>query len=734
MGDCLPMSDLDEATREFLMEGQESLGQLEKLFLEAEAIEPTPENLTAAFRLLHSLKGAAGFLNFPTLESVTHAAESLLARLRSGELPFSPTIGNLLLRVIDALREIFASISVGNGDKLHSQDLEELARQLANPVATTPVPARPVRPPASPVEPPQSQLSVQKSIVSQQSVMGTDSVVLGRLGPPSKDKENSVRIDLGLVDRLMALAGEMVLARNRIIQQVGQFNHPALSAASRQLNQVTTELQEAVMKMRMYPISNLWSRLPRVVRDLAQQVGKKCRLEMEGGSTELDKTLIEAIKDPLTHLVRNAVDHGIEGPGERLKAGKGPEGSLTLRARHESGQVIIELQDDGKGMNPQSIRAKAVERGIATREVVDRQTDQEVLGYVFLAGFSTASAVTQVSGRGIGMDVVKTNIENLGGSIDLDSIPGRGTTVRLRIPLTLAILNALVVVSGQTHLALPQSGIVELLRIQGERLEALVEETAGTRVLRFRGMLLPLLDLGEILGEKSGVEKAINEGALSIVVLRGEDRIFALAVDRILDAQEIVVKPLPPPLRNLSVYGGATLLGDGRIALIIDIAGLADAGGVAVAGCGTGEFPGAQVSAEQVRPLLLVELVPGRRHGFLLELVERLEEIETSRIELTARGPVVPYRGGLLPLTDLAGSIGSPSTGGARKIQPVVVHRLKSGLAGLMVNQILNTVEEPWTLIEGGASPGVAATALVRGHTTEIIDPAYWCERGVSHG
>ncbi len=728
------MSELDEATREFLVEGQESLAQLEKLFLEVEAAEPTPENLTAAFRLLHSLKGAAGFLHFPNLERLTHAAETLLSKLRSGELPFNPAIGNLLLRVVDSLREIFSSIASGKGDNPDSVDCKSLENDLAKQDATGAGSSTPVKVAERPSTPPPSQPSIQQTILSQQSIQSTDSVVLGRAGSSRNDKENSVRIDLDLVDRLMALAGEMVLARNRIIQQVGQFNHPALSAASRQLNQVTTELQEAVMKMRMYPISNLWSRLPRVVRDLAQQVGKKCRLEMEGGSTELDKNLIEEIKDPLTHLVRNAVDHGIESPGERLKAGKATEGRLVLRARHESGQVIIELQDDGKGMNPQSIRAKAVERGIATREVVDRQSDQEVLSYIFLPGFSTATAVTQVSGRGIGMDVVKTNIENLGGSIDIDSVFGSGTTVRLRIPLTLAIVNALVVVSGDSHLALPQSGIVELLRLQGDRLRALVEESAGARILRFRGRLLPLLDLAEILGEKTRRESDDGATTLSVVVLRGEDRIFGLVVDRILDAQEIVVKPLPAPLRHLTVFGGATLLGDGRIALIMDISGLANAGGVVASGVASGEFPEAHMSGEQVRPLLLVELVPGRRHGFLLERVERLEEFESSRIEATARGPSIAYRGGLLSLVDMPRIFGGQSQFGERKVQPVVVHRVQSGLCGLMVDQILNTVEEPWTLIDGGASPGVAATALVRGRTVEIIDPGHWCERGVGHG
>lgn len=735
------MSELDEATREFLIEGQEGLAQLEKLFLEVEAVAPTPENLTAAFRLLHSLKGSAGFLNFPNLEQITHAAESLLAKLRSGDLPFNATVGNLLLRVVDALREIFSSISQASGDNPPSLDSEGLIRLLTT--SSTPSTSGSVSKPAAPaprpdldtlkpVAPPPAGLSQLGS--SQQSLQGSESVILGRTGPSKGDKENSVRIDLELVDRLMALAGEMVLARNRIIQQVGQINHPALSAASRQLNQVTTEMQEAVMKMRMYPISNLWSRLPRIVRDLAQQIGKKCRLEMEGGSTELDKNLIEAIKDPLTHLVRNAVDHGIESPGDRLKAGKPTEGKLALRARHESGQVIIELQDDGKGMDPDSIRSKVVERGIATRDFVDRQKDQDVFAYVFLPGFSTARAVTQVSGRGIGMDVVKTNIESLGGGIDIDSLPGKGTTVRLRIPLTLAIVNALVVVSGDSYLALPQSGIVELLRLQGQRLKTLVETSAGTKVLRFRGRLLPLLDLRTILNPAQDKPIEDEDSAISIVVVRGEGRIFALSVDRILDAQEIVVKPLPAPLRHLAVYGGTTLLGDGSVALILDIPGLADAGGVSGEAGASTDIPPAQASAEQVRPLLLVELVAGRRHGFLLDRVERLEEIESSKIEITSRGMVTPYRGGLLPLINLPELFGGNSVPGRENIHPVVVHSQKSGLYGLMVRQILNTVEEPWTIATGGVSPGIAALALVRGRPTEILDPSYWCDQGVHHG
>jgi two-component system chemotaxis sensor kinase CheA len=332
------------------------------------------------------------------------------------------------------------------------------------------------------------------------------------------------------------------------------------------------------------------------------------------------------------------------------------------------------------------------------------------------------------------MDVVKTNIESLGGGIDIDSLPGKGTTVRLRIPLTLAIVNALVVVSGDSYLALPQSGIVELLRLQGQRLKTLVETSAGTKVLRFRGRLLPLLDLRTILNPTQDKPIEDEDSAISIVVVRGEGRIFALSVDRILDAQEIVVKPLPAPLRHLAVYGGTTLLGDGSVALILDIPGLADAGGVSGEAGASTDIPPAQASAEQVRPLLLVELVAGRRHGFLLDRVERLEEIESSKIEITSRGMVTPYRGGLLPLINLPELFGGNSVPGRENIHPVVVHSQKSGLYGIMVRQILNTVEEPWTIATGGVSPGIAALALVRGRPTEILDPSYWCDQGVHHG
>ncbi len=731
------MAELDEAIHEFLIEGQENLAALEKIFLEGEAVSPTRENLAGAFRILHSLKGSAGFLQFTKLEEVAHAAESFLVRLRGGDRLFDRRAGNLLLLVIDALREMLASIARGQGDLSAAIDCASLADELRREALAV------VVPPVATSPKPGNLATDVLSILLSQAGESPGQTILPGLGEESRESgrmggESSVRINLDLVDRLMALASEMVLARNRIVQQVSQMEHPALAAASRQLNQVTTELQEAVMKMRMYPISNLWNRLPRMVRDLAQQMGKRCQLETAGGSTELDKTLIEAIKDPLVHLVRNSVDHGIEAPGDRMKAGKKIEGRVRLAARHEAGQVIIELTDDGKGLDPVFLRAKAVEKKLLTEEQAARLNDTEALFLIFQPGFSTAAALSQVSGRGIGMDVVKTNIEKLGGAVDLTSTPGQGTTVRMRIPLTLAILNALVVsCGGEERYALPQSGIVELLRLQGEKLATMVEPMGDGRFLRFRGRLLPLLDLAEMLhpGKTPG-----EADCLSVVVLRTESSLFALAVRRILDAQEIVVKPLPAFLKNLQGYGGATLLGDGGIALILDANGLAAHAGLRGRLDESGPLvPQAHESQEAFRSLLLVEIIPGREHAFPLDRVERLEEIKPGAIEQTSAGPLVRYRGGVLPLVDLPGRVSGISgwlegEAVARGSIPVVVHRCPAGLRGMMVRRIIDTVDEPWKLVGDASGPGMEGVALVRGRVVELLDPTFWATGGRANG
>ena len=369
----------------------------------------------------------------------------------------------------------------------------------------------------------------------------------------------------------MNLVGELVLARNQILQFTATQTDTGFIGASQRLNLVTSELQEGVMKTRMQPIGNLWTKFPRIIRDLSAQCGREVRLEMEGKDTELDKTIIEAIKDPLTHIVRNSVDHGIESPADRIARGKSPQGHLMLRAFHEGGQINIEIADDGAGIDPDRVRQKAVSRGIMTAEQAARLNDHEAVKLVFLPGFSTAEKVSNISGRGVGMDVVRTNIERIGGTVDIQSRIGLGTTLRIKIPLTLAIIPALIVNAGRERFAIPQAALVELVRLEAAQAKERLEHVGGATFYRLRGNLLPVITLHRELR----VEGGTSDGVVSIVVLNADGRQFGLIVDAISDTEEIVVKPLGKQLKRVNVFAGATIMGDGRVALILDVVGLA---------------------------------------------------------------------------------------------------------------------------------------------------------------
>jgi two-component system, chemotaxis family, sensor kinase CheA len=383
-----------------------------------------------------------------------------------------------------------------------------------------------------------------------------------------------------LLDKLMNLVGELVLARNQILQFSNGKEDVGLIAPSQRLNLITTELQEGVMKTRMQPIGNIWSKFPRTVRDVATMCGKQVRIEMEGKETELDKTIIEAIKDPLTHIVRKSVDHGIETPPKRVAAGKSAEGRLSLRAYHEGGQVIIEISDDGAGLDPEKLRRKAVEKGLITPEQSARMSEREATNLIFLPGFSTADKVTNVSGRGVGMDVVKTNIDKIGGTVDVQSKPGTGTTVRMKIPLTLAIIPALIVTNGGERYAIPQISLLELVRLEGEDAKKRIELIQGVPVYRLRGRLLPLVHLDRELRVDPSAKDPSEVDAVNIVILQADDRQFGLVVDHINDTEEIVVKPLGKQLKGIRTFAGSTIMGDGRVALILDVLGIAQASNV----------------------------------------------------------------------------------------------------------------------------------------------------------
>jgi two-component system chemotaxis sensor kinase CheA len=519
----------------------------------------------------------------------------------------------------------------------------------------------------------------------------------------------------------MLLVGELVLTRNQIVQNVARQTDTDLIRASQRLNLIASELQEGVMKTRMQPIDHIWSKLPRVVRDLGLQLKKTIRLEMEGRDTELDKTLLEAVKDPLTHLVRNSVDHGIEAADVRKAKGKPAEGVLTLRARHESGQVVVEVADDGAGIDPAAIGAKAVERGLISADALNRMGAQDLLQLIFLPGFSTAAAVTNVSGRGVGMDVVKTNIESIGGTIEVESQPGDGTVMRLRIPLTLAIVPALTVECSGDRYAIPQISLQELVALDAEKAATAVEEVGGAPVYRLRGELLPLVRLTDVLDLASDR----HDGHLVIAVLRSEGRRFGLVVDRVLNTEEIVVKALGGQLKSIGLYSGATVLGDGAIALILDVQALSrralrtetterqESREAAAAA--------ASSSDRDRQRMLLAAIGGGRRVAIPLDTVTRLEQVRTEAVERVGNREVVQYRGAILPMVRLDRHLGAYGETD-REVLEVIVYADHGRSVAIVVEEILDIVDGETAVRSDIDDMGLLGSAVLGDKVTELLD------------
>lgn len=535
--------------------------------------------------------------------------------------------------------------------------------------------------------------------------------------------DSTIRVDVAVLDTLMNLVGELVLSRNQIVQLASDEEHREFAGPAQRLNLITSELQEGVMRTRMQPIGNIWNKLPRVVRDLSQQFDKQIRLEMEGKGTELDRTILEAIKDPLTHMVRNTVDHGVEDPETRKSVGKNPEGVLKLSASHEGGQVNIEISDDGAGIDPDRMRSKAIEKGIITPEVAAKMSDNEAVQLIFAPGFSTAAKVSNVSGRGVGMDVVRTNVERIGGSVDVKSQSGHGTTFKIKIPLTLAIIPAITVRCGGNRYAIPQVSLQELVRLDGNDMSTRIEDLHGAPVYRLRESLLPIIDLREQLG----VEPATESTSTNIVVLQLDGKPFGLVVDLIENTEEIVVKPLGREVKDISMFSGATIMGDGKVALILDVVGLAAAADIV--NVGRQGDSGADVAQtgldtdDQVlddRTLLLVDFDDDHRAAIPLSAIERLEEFDNDQIEDSGHQTVVQYRGSILPILDLGpttGMGGSALDSGVR-INSVVCNY--NGISvGLAVGSILDIVSHAEVHQAAG---GTIETAIINGHVTDVID------------
>ncbi len=793
---------MDDILREFLTESLEGLDLLDTKFVMLEQNPDDRDTLASIFRTIHTIKGTCGFLGFGHLEKLTHAGENLLSLLRDGKLQFTREIASALLNMLDAVRTMLGEVERTGGDGEESylgliETLNRLKEGGAAPPAPAPIPATappppdsgrnpattvscpdaarhgldllPPLPPAPPKgtsaaraepkpvpapvplpdnpfffsepEPPASPASgapPARPAPEPPAAAPTERVAAPPAsgGGPPTIAESSIRVDVPLLDKLMNLVGELVLARNQILEySVLQENSPLL-AASQRLNLITSELQEGIMRTRMQPIHNIWAKFPRVVRDLSVSCGKQVRVEMEGKETELDKSLIEAMKDPLTHLIRNAIDHGVELPATRRAAGKPEEGRLSMRAYHEGGQVHIEIGDDGAGINPVKLRGKALEKGLITPERAAAMSDQDIRRLIFLPGFSTAEKITNISGRGVGMDVVKTNIEKIGGVIDLESELGQGTTFKIRIPLTLAIVPALIVTSGKQRFAIPQVNLLELIRVNEEQRATAIEYVHSNPVYRLRGKLLPIVHLNRELALTS----ASTSGVINIVVLQAGQHQFGLVVDQINDTQEIVVKPLDKVLQDIPVFAGATIMGDGRVALILDVLGIAQQARI------LSDSHDHNVSAqlrsrdrEGDRQTLLVVRSPGNgRLAIPLAPVSRLEEIELEQVEGAGEVDVVQYRGQILPLIHLRNILSErrsfdrvtePDGNANAGLLQVIVFGDGPRRVGLIVDEILDIIQGVFEVKGRSTRPGVSSTLVIQGRVTELFDVRSFLEQ-----
>jgi two-component system chemotaxis sensor kinase CheA len=782
------MSDNDndnDIVKDFLVESYENLDRLDRDLVGLEKNPHDRDALSGVFRTIHTIKGTCGFLGFNKLEKVAHVGENLLTRLRDGQLTLNPELTTALLGMVDAVRQMLGSIEISGaeGERDDTRLIATLTRLQSPPEASAvPQAEHPAEPPpkhaVAPVPeatsktasslanigeilmqrvgvtPAEILLAVNRQKAGDPRHMGEILVEQGAVRPvdvvdalriqqsyraQATASDSTIRVDVGLLDKVMNLVGELVLARNQVLQFTNRIQDTIFLAAAQRLNLITTELQEGVMKTRMQPIGNIWGQFPRTVRDVALSCGKEVEIEMEGKETELDKTIIEAIKDPLTHLVRNSVDHGIELPEARVQAGKPRTGRLTLRAFHEGGQVNIEITDDGAGLNQDRIRKKAIEQDLITAEQAARTSEREIFNLIFLPGFSTADKVTNVSGRGVGMDVVKTNVERIGGTVDVQSTLGRGTTVRVKIPLTLAIIPALVVTCGGDRYAIPQASLLELVRLEAEEVAKGIEMVQGAPVHRLRGRLLPLVYLSRVL-EITAVpdSPSLDGNAVNIVVLQAEGRQFGLVVDEINDTEEIVVKPLGKQLKCVNAFAGATIMGDGKVALILDALGLAQKANVtrevqdrAVAEAATKietEPSSAGKTTANRQALLLFQTGKNGRMAIPLSLVARLEEFTRSKVERAGPREVVQYRGQIMPLIRISEAMGLPegdsgeAAADADAPLHVVVYAERGQSVGLVVDRILDIVEECVVLDRRAERAGILGSAVVEQRVTELLD------------
>ncbi|OPZ79254.1 MAG: Chemotaxis protein CheA [Alphaproteobacteria bacterium ADurb.Bin438] len=778
---------MDDLLSEFLTETGESIATLD---LELVSFEQNPNDkaiLSNIFRLVHTIKGTCGFLGLPRLESLAHAGENVLGKIREGELEVTPSTVTLIFRCIDSIKEILAYIESNEvepeGDDAELKDqLNALAEgrevqgssapevvQKVEEVAQEPVVEEVEENAEDSVAPPIVEdedsfpvaaelLAEVEEAYSQGKKAATEMELQAELEaekeknkpsspkPPvpvapkavvekgeKKDEEGgaqgggvssqSIRVNVDLLENLMTLVSELVLTRNQLLQMVRNLDNSEFAAPLQRLSHITTDLQEGVMKTRMQPIGNAWAKLPRIIRDLTLETGKKLDLQMIGAETELDRQILELIKDPLTHMVRNSADHGIEDPQTRLKAGKSEKGTITLNAYHEGGHIIVEIKDDGRGLNLERIKNKIIMNNLASEAELESMSEQQIYQYIFKAGFSTAEKITSVSGRGVGMDVVRTNVEKIGGTIELKSIQGKGSSFIIKIPLTLAIVSALIVAAGNERFAISQISVVELVRVTNKS-EHQIELINNSPVLRLRNRLLPLVNLRELLNLNYDQGKE-SKNETFIVVSQVGTYTFGIIVDRVFDTEEIVVKPVAPILRNITMFSGNTILGDGSVIMILDPNGIAGATGETTVGNDdqlVDEAEKASGRGAEKTSMLIFKAGGDYLRAVPLALVARLEEIDISKIEHSFGKPVVQYRGQLMPLIKAHETTNMVTEG----MQPILVFSDANRSMGLIVDEIVDIVEDTLHVELKADIPGVLGTAVINGKATDVVDTVYY--------
>lgn len=678
-----------ELPQEFFSEVAEASDRISNTLLKMETSEISKDTIDSLYRDIHSVKGAVQLFGLQLAGTLTHAMENSLEHARnSGATNLVDGHVSTLLLCLDLLTQA-----------IHDPSSEEMSREVNFMVSLLAPFAETTSAIVKEVAKPNPQTPVS-------TVEATDK------------GDTTIRVQVSLLDKLMTLMGEMVLVRNQVLQYSNKCEDLEFLNLSQKLDVVTSELQEETMKTRMQPIGNILTKFQRVVRDLSGSLHKKINLNLVGVETELDKSLIEAVKDPLTHIVRNACDHGIETPEDRLAKGKPEAGTITIKAYHEGGQVIVDIVDDGKGLSRVKLLKKAIEKGIVQADKVSELKDRDVHALIFAPGFSTAEHVTNVSGRGVGMDVVKSNIEKIGGLVEISSEEGYGTRITLKIPLTLAIVPAMIIRSNEDRYAIPQVKLVELVRIEKKSIELL----QGQAIYRLRGNILPLLNLKEILSVEAD---SAGDDSINIVVLNSQNHLFGMIVDEILDTADIVVKPLARFLKPISIYSGATVLGDGRVAFILDILGIAQKH-LGISGQANEQSLLDKYDHGEESPLrefVLVGLGASAKHAIPLSAVSRMEEIKVSSIEYSGTQRVVRYRGSILRIVNLNDVLGYPQTADASELTQLIVVRVEDQTFGLEVNQIIDVLSTRDYLDESvTAHPAISGNLVTQSEIIVVID------------